>query len=114
MVDEVFMPPPLGDRGMKCYLCPSVRPSLKIFVKYFLASVQDNDLIFGLKLYHDVLYRVSPFQVSLFYFLFAGMLIDIFMSQKWTFFVTDFSAFVQDNEWFDIWFKSLPNARYFF
>ena len=42
----------------------NVRPSVqKMFVKDFTASTGQNDLIFGIELLHDELYRGSAFQI---------------------------------------------------
>ena len=43
--------------------CPSVRPSVHTFVTDISASTGRNDFIFDIWLWHNDLYRVSPFQV---------------------------------------------------
>jgi len=57
--------PPLVERGLYCNhpVRPLVRPSVHTFVTDISASTGRNDFIFDIWLWHDDLYRVSPFQV---------------------------------------------------
>ena len=50
----------LSFTNVRLYIRPSVQ---KMFIKDFTASTRQNDLIFGIKLPHHELYRVSAFQI---------------------------------------------------
>ena len=94
--------PPLVERGLYCnhLVCPSVHT----FVTDISASTGRNDFIFDIWLWHDDLYRVSPFQV---YCTSTSCLpcdLEFFMFAVMKTFVTDISASTGRNDFiFDMW-----------
>ena len=83
---------------------PSVCPSVHTFVTDISASTERNDFIFDMWLWHDDLYRVSPFQV---YCTSTSCLprdLEFFMFAVMKTFVTDISASTGRNDFiFDMW-----------
>ena len=84
-------------------VCPSVCPSTIFSVKDFSATTEGNDLIFGMELYMDELYRVSDFQICR---TATSCLPKLGLLFVHNFFCQRFLSFYS-REWFDIWYGAL-------